>query len=357
MKIWQILAVLLLCLVLVGSLSCNVLSKSANKQSEATVEQVKVVRGDLTITVTGTGKTSVNNEMKLSFETSKGKIVKIYVKVGDEVTKGKTLAELTPLDTDVLELAVAKAKVARDQAEANLYDLKELQRASYQKVKIAQSQLEAAELELAQAQKKLQKETITAPFNGAVASIAVEEGDIVTAGEAIIHLIDIRTMQLVVEVDEIDIPKTKLNQKALITLDALPGARLNGIVTAISPLPVQKTGVVVYEVTIGLNPPEVYNLKVGMSATADIIVSEKRNVLLVPTRAIRQDKQGKPMLMVLVDGQAQPRLIVTGLSDGAQTEIAEGVSQGETVVIPVQPKTAPSSRTPMPPMMFPAPRR
>jgi len=370
-KIWQIVAVWLLCLVLVSSLSCNVLGGSADKQEEVSWEQVKVVPGDLTISVSGAGNIQVSKEENLTFERDTGRIEKILVNIGDKVNKGEVLAELAPLDSDALELALLKtkaalvqARVATDEAEYDLNQKKDVLHASYDQVKIAESKLEAAELqvetaelEVAQAQKKLENETITAPFNGVVASIGAEEGDTfhstTGAGTKIISLIDTTALELGMQVDEIDIPKIKLNQKAVITLDALPGVQLDGDVNAIGPVPVETGGVVVYDVTIGLNVPEGYNLKVGMSATADIMVDTRHNVLLVPSRAIRQNEQGKLVLLVLVNGQVQPRHIVTGLSDGLQTEITEGVSEGETVVVEIQAETELSDGPLVPRGLFP----
>lgn len=88
-----------------------------------------------------------------------------------------------------------------------------------------------------------------------------------------------------------------------------------------------------YEVKIGFSVPEGSGLKVGMSATADIIIDERSNVLLVPDRAIKQDSQGNPVVEVMVGEQVQERPVVIGISDGIQTEIVSGLKEGEVVVI------------------------
>ena len=79
-----------------------------------------------------------------------------------------------------------------------------------------------------------------------------------------------------------------------------------------------------------------------MSATADIVISERINVLLVPSRAITQDSQGNPIVKIMVGEQIQERPVVTGISDGFETEIAGGLSEGETVVIEIRGKTSSS---------------
>jgi multidrug efflux pump subunit AcrA (membrane-fusion protein) len=69
-----------------------------------------------------------------------------------------------------------------------------------------------------------------------------------------------------------------------------------------------------------------------MSASADIIIATRTNVLLVPDRAIKQDSQGKTIVEVMVNGQAEERVVVAGISDGLQTEIVAGLKEGEVVV-------------------------
>ena len=355
MKSWRIVVILLLCLVLAGSMACNVFG--GDGKQEASWEQVKVVRGDLTVSVSGAGNIYVCNEENLTFERGSGRVDKIHVDIGDKVSKGEVLAELAPLDTDALELALLKAQIARDEAEYNLNQLKDVQHASYDRVKIAESQLEAAEMELAQAQEKLANETITAPFDGVVASVGAEVGDTfhssTGAGTVIVRLIDLTTLELPVQVDEIDIPKIKLNQTAVVTIDALPSVELEGNVTAISPVPAATGGVVLYDITISLTAPEGSDLRVGMSATADITIEKRSNVLLVPTRAIKQDRQGNSIVMIQDGEQLQPRPVVTGLSVGLWTEILEGVSEGEIVLIEMGAETEPSGEPARPPGLFP----
>ena len=95
-------------------------------------------------------------------------------------------------------------------------------------------------------------------------------------------------MELVVDVDEIDIPRVKLDQEAVITLDALPDTEFQGTVTAIYPVPKEEGGVVLYEVRLSLDIPEDSGIKVGMSASADVMIEKRSDVLLVPSRAVRR---------------------------------------------------------------------
>ena len=115
MKSWRIIPFLLfgLVLVLVGSVSCNAFG---GQTEEVTPQLVEVTRGDLTVTVSGSGNIEVTNEMKLTFSLA-GQVEKIYVQEGSQVAKGEKLAELV---TDSLELAVTQAQVTYTQSQASV---------------------------------------------------------------------------------------------------------------------------------------------------------------------------------------------------------------------------------------------
>jgi multidrug efflux pump subunit AcrA (membrane-fusion protein) len=210
-------------------------------------------------------------------------------------------------------------------------------RAAQLQMEKAQVALDNANNELNKVQNQLENAVIVAPFDGVIATVKVKEGDVLSsvnyATTTIIELIDPSQMELKTKVDEVDIPSVKLGQKAIIKLDALPDLELEGTVTAISLLPIEEGGVVLYEVKIGFDVPESSGLRRGMTATADIVTDERSNVLLVPNRAIRQDSSGNPVVKIMVGDQTQERAVVTGISDGLQTEIISGLNEGDRVVI------------------------
>jgi RND family efflux transporter MFP subunit len=260
---------------------------------------------------------------------------------------------------DTEEVAIAKmqldaAEMAEAQAQRNLDKVteevaikeqqvelaKEAVAQAREALQVAQQSVELAEQSLAQAEKNLKEATITAPTHGVVASVNAKEGDIIpspsVASVPVIELIDPGTMELVVEVDEIDIPQVKVGQEAVITLDALPDAEFTGVVTTIYPRPIEVGGVVVYRVKIELEVPQDSGIKVGMSASADIIVERRSNVLLVPDRAIKKDSQGRTIVEVMVNDKIEERPVVIGISDGFNTEVISGLQEGEKVVTEVK---------------------
>jgi RND family efflux transporter MFP subunit len=208
---------------------------------------------------------------------------------------------------------------------------------------VAELQLKVAEQALGEAQRQLDGATIIAPFMGIIASVYIDEGDTVSTATRIIHMIDLSSMELKAEVDEIDIAVVKLGQRAVISVDALPDFLFDGEISSISLIPTVEAGLVAYDVTISFDVPQDSSLRIGMSATVDIIIDERSDALLVPDRAIKQDSRGNPVVQVMVDEQIQQRQVAVGISDGFQTEIVSGLEEGETVVIDIKSSTESSN--------------
>jgi len=239
---------------------------------------------------------------------------------------------------DEVVIKQLQVKAAEQSLEAARQSLEQAQ----QSVEVAKQSLEQARQSVEQAQKQLDEATITAPFGGTIVEVNASEGDTVLATQTIVRLMDLTSMELKVEVDEIDVPVVKPGQRAIIDVDALPDFQFVGEVTSIDLLPTVEAGIVSYEVTVGLNVSDDSELKVGMSATTDIIINERSNVLLVPSRAVTQDSQGSPVVMVMIDEQIQERAVVIGISDGINTEIVDGLDEGEIVVVERRAKPTPT---------------
>jgi len=369
MKKWLIV-VTVICLVGVFFTGCL----GSNNEVQETAE---AMRGDLVISVDVSGNLEMPRKVDLSFGTS-GMIKEIIVEEGDRVVKGQTLAKL---DAPILEANVAMAELNLEQTIYPYYSythasnvpgtwlaleeaedsLEEAQRLLDEgKIEEAQSLLDKVEqnldeakeksesrvwslpvsvkrleLQLDQAEAELDKAVITASFDGVVANIYIKEGQQLSAmtyANPAICLIDPSEIKLSGVIDEIDVPKVKLGQEAVITLDALPDKEVKGRVTFISPASTVQTGVVFYKTTIALENPD-EELKDGMSASAEIVIEQHDDVLLIPNRAI-QGSLEKPWVQVVTNGQIEERQISMGLNDGMYTEVLSGLEEGEEVVLP-----------------------
>jgi RND family efflux transporter MFP subunit len=198
--------------------------------------------------------------------------------------------------------------------------------------------LEIAEENLKQSKQELMKTEILAPFDGTVVDIGVKENDQLSAfdysSKTAVYLVDTHTVKLEGVVDEVDIYKVQVGQVAIVTADALPGVELNGKVTFISPFGNQTTGVVEFPVTISLDTTET-ELKGGLTATANIIIAEHKDILMVPNRAIK-GSTGDYWVDVVTDEKkftTEKRTVVVGVQNEQFTEIISGLSQGEKVIV------------------------
>jgi RND family efflux transporter MFP subunit len=327
--------IITVCLVVVGIVLGIVFTRGTS--SEVTPTTVNVTRGDIVKTVLVDGNLEMPNKAYLSFGVT-GTVTEVLVSEGGNVTKDEVLARLDApsLESSVdmaelqVEIAEEQVKAARAQYEASSTDITE---ANWE---IAKFNLKIAKLNLESAELNLDKAVIAAPFDGVVADITITEGEeISTAALATpaITLVDTSEIEMQGYIDELDVALVKLGQETNITLDALPDQEVTGSVTFISPMGTVRAGIVSYATTITLENP-VAELKDGMGATAEVVVERRDNVLLIPNTVIQGTLQN-PMVVVLVDGKQEQRLITLGLSDGTNTEVLSGLAEGEKVVVPV----------------------
>jgi multidrug efflux pump subunit AcrA (membrane-fusion protein) len=148
----------------------------------------------------------------------------------------------------------------------------------------------------------------------------------------IVQLVNPTLLELVVNVDEIDIPKVTTGQKVQISVDALPNQEFTGEVSAIYPVPSKVTGLVLYNVKVEFSVTENSRLQIGMRATADITVDEAINVIKVPSKSVKEDDQGGYFVDVLVERKVEKRPVTIGISNDTETEIITGLDEGEPVL-------------------------
>jgi HlyD family secretion protein len=185
--------------------------------------------------------------------------------------------------------------------------------------------------------------TIRAPFDGVIAAANAKVGDNATSATVISTLI---TKQKVatVSLNEIDVAKVKIGDKATLTFDAVSGLTISGQVLDVDTIGTVSQGVVSYNVKIGFDTQD-ERIKPGMSVTAAIITDSKPNVLMVPTSAVKSDANGSYVeaLDGVTAGQSgsqgitsasQPRQISieVGSANDSQTEIVSGLNEGDQII-------------------------
>lgn len=210
------------------------------------------------------------------------------------------------------------------------------------KLRQAQAQVAQAEAALKQLQEQLSYTTITSPMDGVVLSRDVEKGDAVSSilvlgstATLVMTVGDIHQVYVQGKVDEADIGKVYMDQPARIKVESFKDKTFLGKVTRIAPLGVEKDNVTTFEVRVSIDNPG-GELKSNMTANAEILLDEHKNVLAVPEQAVKFDKDRKATVEIPDKTQKTGRKfvpVVAGLSNGSKVEIVSGLKQNDQVIL------------------------
>jgi HlyD family secretion protein len=227
------------------------------------------------------------------------------------------------------QIASAEAQIA--QAQASLDSL--LTGATAEQIAAAEAEVEQARINLIDAQAALDGMTITAPFAGVITAVNFNEGEL--ASGPVIEIIDDSSLEVILEVDEIDVGSLQVGQSATINLETWPDEDIDSEIVTIVPSALTQSGssLVIYEVHLSLNEADLPIL-VGMTANADLITAEKSGVLLVPNRAINADRStGTFTVNLKIDDTVEEVPVTLGLRDSQNTEILSGLKEGDVLVV------------------------
>jgi HlyD family secretion protein len=355
----------------------------------------KVERGDLAKSVVATGKIQAITQVEVKSKAS-GIVKKLLVDYGDQVKQGQVLVELDKEEIQArvnqqrasLQAAEAAARAAaadlqRAKVDAEGPDVPMLQRA-YERARemakigvvsdsamddaqknyelaankqhlgkanevVAEAKLRQAEAQVSQAralldqtEEEYRNSTIVSPIDGTVLSRDVEVGDAVSSilvvgssATLLMTLGDTHEVYVKGKVDESDISKVYLGQPARIKVESYKDRIFNGKVTKISPMGVEKDNVTTFEVRVSIDNAK-GELKSMMTANAEILLEEHKNVLMVPEGALIYDKDRNASLEVpdSTAREGKKKIAVTvGISNGSKTELLSGLKEGSQVVL------------------------
>ena len=369
---------------------------------DARVEDVG--RRNLVETVTASGNVRARRKVDISSDIS-ARVTQLLVEEGADVVQGQILLRLDPtrfqasLSRNQAALLQARAQVAQAranylQAERDAQRLTDLRArdsllVSRQDLENAQTQYEVqrsllesaeygvnqSEAALEEAQDNLAKTIIRAPMAGRVTRLNVEQGETVIVGtmnnpgSLVLTVSDLSVMEVVLEVDETDVPNIQLGDSATVDLDAFPNREFAGLVTEIgnsairSPSTVAGTGqtpTIDFEVVVTLQDPDV-ELRPDLSATADLVTATRDDALSIPiialtVRELSEDSaaaagasvaseaasrgEGEPEdapvevegVYVVRDGIAAFTPVDVGIAGQEYFEVLSGLADGDTVV-------------------------
>ncbi len=266
-------------------------------------------------------------------EESKAKAEEVHAEVTynriEELAKTKTVAQ-AELDRESKDRVAARQNTVVQEATrkkiATSYEL--------EKARLEHS-IDMATAELDSARIRLSYTTIVSPIDGVVSGITAQEGETVVAGLQVADLIsvlDVSRLELRVYVDENDIGEVKLGDTVRFRVGTYPDRWFSGLVALIHPGPEIRNNIVYYRALVRLTPETARALRPEMTAHCEMVVDNKDDVLLVPNAAFKWVGSRRILLGVDAQGQPEPRTVVTGLVGRVNTEVLEGLREGETVV-------------------------
>lgn len=358
-------------------------------------KMAKAERIDLARSVVATGKIQPVTQVEIKSKAS-GIIQKLPVNVGDVVHRGQVICELdqndllpalrqqqaalhvaeanlksaqadyerfkvdaTGPDVPFLKRDMERAKSmfsggliaqnARDDAEKNYQMAVQKQESAKAglgtagaAISKAQAALEQQQAVVAMAEENLRNATIVSPIDGVVLSRDSEVGTAVSSilvvgssATLIMTLGDLNEVYVKGKADESDVGKIWLGQPARITVESFKDQKFDGHVTKISPMGTEKDNVTTFEVRVSISN-EKHILKAQMTANAEIILEEHKKVITIPEGAVVYNKD-KSTSVNIPDPTNEKGLrkidIVTGISNGAKTEVLKGLNEGQQVIL------------------------
>ncbi len=244
----------------------------------------------------------------------------------------------TPAEIAAAEHQIAQGEEALRQANATLIDyqnqLVDLQEgADVVDIDIARSELEKARISYELALLNIENAQLTAPRDGVISAVNVRVGELFSGNTTAMVLADLQSYHMTVQVDEIDVRQVQVGQSVSLIMDALPDDDLTGKVTSISPTANEVGSTITYEVEIVPDPTDA-SLREGMSATAIITTAQVDNVLLIPNRYVRFDRD-KNKYFVFKVLNAEPVLaeIKIGLRNERESQILAGLTDTDEVAL------------------------
>jgi macrolide-specific efflux system membrane fusion protein len=301
-----------------------------------------------TVLATGVVRPQVGAEVEVGSRVS-GVLRRLYVTVGDQVRQGDLLAELDPTEFQarqeqaaaMLETARVERDFTRQQferaqgliegqviAQTEFDDAERAFRSAEARVREAEASLRSAEIQLGYS-------TIRAPISGVVASVTTQVGETVAASFAaptFVTIIDLDRLEVWAYVDETDIGRIEVGQRATFTVDTYLSTEFEAVVTAIQPQAEIQNNVVNYITLLEIGPTGDMTLRPEMTTTVSIELGGREGVLAVPNGAIRRDDRGTHVLVLEGETVAR-RGIRTGVRGRTHTEVIEGIDEGESVVM------------------------
>ena len=361
--------------LIVAGIVAAVIFSGKDSNIKVAYNYAKAEIADISTTVTATGTIEPVTKVEVGTQVS-GIVSKLYVDYNSVVKAGEVIAELdksnliSELNSAKANLSSAKAELSSRETELNYQkENYNRQKTLHDKGLISDDAFDQAYKSYTQAVQSVSQQrqqvvtqgesvrkattnlgyaTITSPIDGVVLSKEVEEGQTVASSFNTPTLFtiakDLTDMRVIADVDEADIGEVKEGARVTFTVDAYPNDTFEGEVTQVRQEATTTNNVVTYEVVISA-PNNDLKLKPGLTANVTIFTAEKQGVLCVPSKALRftptpetvgnmkiQDTNGKNKVWTKEGNTLKAHNLQIGMSDGINTEVLSGISEGTVIV-------------------------
>jgi macrolide-specific efflux system membrane fusion protein len=278
-----------------------------SKESELTFHEMKILKGNLNIHILATGTVLPQNRVEIKAPVA-GRMEQVIVKEGQRLTKGQIMAWMSSLERAAL------LDAARAQGESEVIKWSEMYLPT----------------------------PIVAPISGMLILRSIEPGQTFTNLEPIFTMSDRLTVKA--QVDETDISKIKVKTSAIIILDAYPNEPIHASVDQIAfdARIINNVTTYIVDVVPHLTPEF---MRSGMTANVTFLLDAKKNILLVPTEALKVESGQTIVNIPGADQKPQAFEIQVGASDGKNTEVVKGLKEGDIVLVPDSKKAFSGQRT------------
>ncbi len=299
-----------------------------NGKAPVPVSVASIALAPISSYVTATANLVAENEVKVLSE-AEGRVAALLVEEGKFVRKGTPLVQLVRGDAEMAEakagVRFANARVAWERAKG-MFEKGLMSQGDYDKIAMEK---DVARQELAEAQWRLSKTTVRAPFDGVIAVRTVSEGQHVRPGDSLFTITDFDPLVARIYLPERDVLGLEVGRPVRLTLRATEQVRFDGRIRQISPVVDTATGTV--KVTVeALRPPE--SVRPGAFVAVEIVRNTRPAATVLPREAVLRELQASHVFVAL-NGVARKRSVTLGIEEGDRVEVLSGVRAGEQVIV------------------------
>ena len=301
--------------------------KGGGSPQAVMVEAITASTAPMPQSITAVGSLRSDESVTLRPEVA-GRITAIGFQEGRPVAKGTMLVKLDPAINEA-EVLQAKANLTLSKAKYDrAVDLQKQGFISGQARDEAENSLKVMEAAVALAAARLAKTEIKAPFSGLIGLRSISLGDYVKEGQDMVNLESIDPLKVDFRVPEIYLKQVQVGQKLEVSLDAMPGKKYEGTVSAINPLVDAAGRAIVIRAQVR-NADTL--LRPGMFTRVKLLTKDERDALVLPEQALVPQGEEQFVFRV-VDGKAARTKVELGQRRDGRVEVVRGISPGETII-------------------------